>query len=144
MPAVPVCVLQTLTLILTLTPTLTIYIHIHIHGHLGLTGCRNSVWCVCRRAAFGVASVRQPGLRLHRAGCVQSRDPGRLRDVPDQVPAGALRRLRRPGQHLHRYTASHLLTHSLIYLLVYLLTVYVLSVRALNVCMSVLIFWVAR
>jgi len=32
-----------LTLILTLTPTLTIYIHIHIHGHLGLTGCRNSV-----------------------------------------------------------------------------------------------------
>jgi len=27
----------------TLTPTLTIYIHIHIHGHLGLTGCRNSV-----------------------------------------------------------------------------------------------------
>jgi len=34
----------TLTLILTLTPTLTIYIHIHIHGHLGLTGCRNSVW----------------------------------------------------------------------------------------------------
>ena len=34
----------TLTLILTLTPTLTIYILIHIHGHLGLTGCRNSVW----------------------------------------------------------------------------------------------------
>ena len=33
-----------LTLILTLTLNLTIYIHIHIHGHLGLTGCRNSVW----------------------------------------------------------------------------------------------------
>jgi len=32
-----------LTLILTLTPTLAIYIDIHIHGHLGLTGCRNSV-----------------------------------------------------------------------------------------------------
>ena len=32
-----------LTLLLTLTPTLAIYIHIHIHGHLGLTGCRNSV-----------------------------------------------------------------------------------------------------
>ena len=35
---------RTLTLILTLTPTVTIYIHIHKHGHLGLTGCRNSVW----------------------------------------------------------------------------------------------------
>ena len=33
----------TLTLILTLTPTLAIYIDILIHGHLGLTGCRNSV-----------------------------------------------------------------------------------------------------
>ena len=33
------------TLNLTLTVILTLTIYIHIHGHLGLTGCRNSVLC---------------------------------------------------------------------------------------------------
>jgi len=57
---------------------------------------------VSRCTTFGVASLLQPGLSLHHPGSQQSRHPGRVCHLLDEIPTGSLRYHRRHGQHLHR------------------------------------------